>query len=391
MAWNEPGNNGNDNDPWKNRGGRDQGPPDLDEVFRKFGNKFGGIFGGKPGKGGNGGLGGAGFVFILIIAAIVWALSGIYTVKEAERGIVLQFGKFDRIAEPGLRWKATFIERVIPVDIEAVRSLSASGFMLTEDENVVSVEFEVQYRVVDPTLYRFSVTDADHSLQQALDSALRYVVGHSRMDQVLTTGREVVRQRTWEELNSIIEPYNLGLIVTDVNFKDSRPPAEVKDAFDDAIAAQEDEERFIREAEAYAREIEPRARGQVTRMTQEAEAYRERIILESRGEVERFEKLLPEYQAAKEVTRKRLYIDAMEQILGRSSKVLVDVEGGNNMLYLPLDKIMQSHSNTSSPVRLPNQSDIEQLRRTIEGTQQQNSSVNSGGDRFNRDRFGNGR
>lgn len=391
MAWNEPGNNGNDNDPWKNRGGRDQGPPDLDEVFRKFGNKFGGIFGGKPGKGGNGGLGGAGFVFILIIAAIVWALSGIYTVKEAERGIVLQFGKFDRIAEPGLRWKATFIERVIPVDIEAVRSLSASGFMLTEDENVVSVEFEVQYRVVEPTLYRFSVTDADHSLQQALDSALRYVVGHSRMDQVLTTGREVVRQRTWEELNSIIEPYNLGLIVTDVNFKDSRPPAEVKDAFDDAIAAQEDEERFIREAEAYAREIEPRARGQVTRMTQEAEAYRERIILESRGEVERFEKLLPEYQAAKEVTRKRLYIDAMEQILGRSSKVLVDVEGGNNMLYLPLDKIMQSHNNASSPVRLPNQSDIEQLRRTIEGTQQQNSSVNSGGDRFNRDRFGNGR
>ncbi|GEK10749.1 FtsH protease activity modulator HflK [Pseudoalteromonas peptidolytica] len=391
MAWNEPGNNGNDNDPWKNRGGRDQGPPDLDEVFRKFGNKFGGIFGGKPGKGGNGGLGGAGFVFILIIAVIVWALSGIYTVKEAERGIVLQFGKFDRIAEPGLRWKATFIERVIPVDIEAVRSLSASGFMLTEDENVVSVEFEVQYRVVDPTLYRFSVTDADHSLQQALDSALRYVVGHSRMDQVLTTGREVVRQRTWDELNSIIEPYNLGLIVTDVNFKDSRPPAEVKDAFDDAIAAQEDEERFIREAEAYAREIEPRARGQVTRMTQEAEAYRERIILESQGEVERFEKLLPEYQAAKEVTRKRLYIDAMEQILGQSSKVLVDVEGGNNMLYLPLDKIMQSHVSGSSPVRLPSQSDIEQLRRTIEGNQQQNSSVNSSNDRFNRDRFGNGR
>ncbi|MEJ6476544.1 FtsH protease activity modulator HflK [Pseudoalteromonas piscicida] len=391
MAWNEPGNNGNDNDPWKNRGGRDQGPPDLDEVFRKFGNKFGGIFGGKPGNGGNGGLGSAGFVFILIIAVIVWALSGIYTVKEAERGIVLQFGKFDRIAEPGLRWKATFIERVIPVDIEAVRSLSASGFMLTEDENVVSVEFEVQYRVIDPTLYRFSVTDADHSLQQALDSALRYVVGHSRMDQVLTTGREVVRQRTWDELNSIIEPYNLGLIVTDVNFKDSRPPAEVKDAFDDAIAAQEDEERFIREAEAYAREIEPRARGQVTRMTQEAEAYRERIILEARGEVERFEKLLPEYQAAKEVTRKRLYIDAMEQVLGRSSKVLVDVEGGNNMLYLPLDKIMQSQGSSTSPVRLPSQSDIEQLRRTIEGNQQQNSSVNSSNDRFNRDRFGNGR
>ncbi|WP_419148409.1 FtsH protease activity modulator HflK [Pseudoalteromonas 'SMAR'] len=392
MAWNEPGNNGNDKDPWKNRGGRDQGPPDLDEVFRKFGNKFGGIFGGKPGKGGNGGLGSTGILFVLIIAAIVWALSGIYTVKEAERGIVLQFGEFDRIAEPGLRWKATFIERVIPVDIEAVRSLSASGFMLTEDENVVSVEFEVQYRVIDPRLYRFSVTDADHSLQQALDSALRYVVGHSRMDEVLTTGREVVRQRTWDELNDIIEPYNLGLIVTDVNFKDSRPPAEVKDAFDDAIAAQEDEERFIREAEAYAREIEPRARGQVTRMTQEAEGYKERIILEARGEVERFEKLLPEYQMAKEVTRERLYIDAMEQILGESTKVLIDVDGGNNMMYLPLDKIMQSQGvSNSSPVRLPSQNDIEQLRRSIQNNQQQNSSVNSGNDRFNRDRFGNGR
>ncbi|RZM80222.1 FtsH protease activity modulator HflK [Pseudoalteromonas rubra] len=385
MAWNEPGNNGNDNDPWKNRGGRDQGPPDLDEVFRKFNNKFGGMFGGKPGKGG--GIGGAGMVFVLLIAFVVWALSGIYTVKEAERGIVLQFGEFNRIAEPGLRWKMTFIERVIPIDIEAVRSLSASGFMLTEDENVVSVEFEVQYRVVDPTLYRFSVTDADHSLQQALDSALRYVVGHSRMDQVLTTGRELVRQRTWDELTKIIEPYNLGIIVTDVNFKDSRPPAEVKDAFDDAIAAQEDEERFIREAEAYAREIEPRARGQVTRMTQEAEAYRERITLEAQGEVERFEKLLPEYQAAKQVTRERLYIETMEQVLGNSSKVLVDVKGGNNMMYLPLDKIMQQ-SKSGTQVTLSSQNDINQLRQSL--GQSRNSTVNSSDDRFSRDRFNNG-
>lgn len=387
MAWNEPGNNGNDKDPWGNRGGRDQGPPELDEVFRKFGDKFGGLFGGK--SGGNGGLSGIGFTLVFLIALVVWALSGIYTVKEAERGIVLQFGKFDRIAEPGLRWKMTFIERVIPIDIEAVRSLSASGFMLTEDENVVSVEFEVQYRVMDPTLYRFSVTDADHSLQQALDSALRYVVGHSRMDEVLTTGREIVRQRTWDELNKVIEPYNLGIIVTDVNFKDSRPPAEVKDAFDDAIAAQEDEERFIREAEAYAREIEPRARGQVTRMTQEAEAYRERIILEARGEVERFEKLLPEYQAAKEVTRQRLYIDTMEAILGNSTKVLVDVDGGNNMMYLPLDKIMQNNVN-SAPLALPNQNDINHLRTKLSPSSRNVNSTPSD-DRFANDRFNNGR
>ena len=389
MAWNEPGNNGNDKDPWNNKGGRDQGPPDLDEVFRKFSNKFGGLFGGKKsGNGSGGGLGGAGISFILIIAVIVWALSGIYTVKEAERGVVLQFGKYDRIADPGLRWKMTFIETVIPVDIEAVRSLSASGFMLTEDENVVSVEFQVQYRVIDPYLYEFSVTNADSSLEEALDSALRYVVGHAKMDQVLTNGREVVRQNTWDELNKIIEPYHLGLIVTDVNFKDSRPPTEVKDAFDDAIAAQEDEERFIREAEAYAREIEPRARGQVTRMTQEAEGYQERITLEAQGEVARFEKLLPEYQAAKEVTRERLYIDAMEEVLGSSSKILVDVKGGNNMMYLPLDKIMDKQG-TATRVALPSSSDIQDLRNKVNTSR--NSSVNSGNDRFNNDRFNDGR
>ncbi|KPH65223.1 membrane protease HflK [Pseudoalteromonas porphyrae] len=388
MAWNEPGNNGNDKDPWNKKGGRDQGPPDLDEVFRKFSNKFGGLFGGnKPGKEG-GGLGGAGLSFILIIAVIVWALSGIYTVKEAERGIVLQFGKFERIADPGLRWKMTFIETVLPVDIEAVRSLSTSGFMLTEDENVVSVEFQVQYRVIDPYLYKFSVTNADSSLEEALESALRYVVGHSKMDQVLTNGREIVRQRTWDELNKIVEPYNLGLIVTDVNFKDSRPPAEVKDAFDDAIAAQEDEQRFIREAEAYAREIEPRARGQVTRMTQEAEGYGERIILESQGEVARFEKLLPQYQAAKRVTRERLYIDAMEEVLGSSSKVLVDVKGGNNMMYLPLDKIMEKQG-TATRVALPSSSDINDLRNKVNTSR--NSTVNSSSDRFGADRFNDGR
>ncbi|MEM0514991.1 FtsH protease activity modulator HflK [Pseudoalteromonas sp. YIC-827] len=389
MAWNEPGNNGNGKDPWDNKGGRDQGPPDLDEVLKKYSDKFGGLFGGNKGGNKGGGVGGAGIFIVVIIALIIWALSGFYTVKEAERGVVLQFGKFARIAEPGLRWKATFIENVIPVDIEAVRSLSASGFMLTEDENVVSVEFEVQYRVLDPYLYKYSVTDADHSLQQALDSALRYVVGHAKMDQVLTTGRELVRQQTWEELNGIIEPYKLGLVVTDVNFKDSRPPAEVKDAFDDAIAAQEDEERFIREAEAYAREIEPRARGQVTRMTQEAEAYRERVTLEAQGEVARFEKLLPEYASAKQVTRQRLYLETMEQVLGNSSKVLVDVEGGNNMMYLPLDKIMQQQS--GQKVTVPNANTIQDLRNKLGSSSSNNSQVNSGNDRFAKDRFNGGR
>lgn len=386
MAWNEPGNNGNDKDPWNNKGGRDQGPPDLDEVFRKYGDRFGGLFGGKKGSS-NGGLSGPALVFVLIIAITVWAISGFYTVKEAERGVVLRFGQFHEVAMPGLRWKMTFVDRVIPVDIEAVRSLSASGFMLTEDENVVSVEFVVQYRVTDAYLYRFSVTDADHSLQQALDSALRYVVGHAKMDDVLTKGREQVRQDTWQELEKIITPYNLGIVLTDVNFKDARPPAEVKDAFDDAIAAQEDEERFIREAEAYQREIEPTARGRVTRMTQEAEAYKERVTLEAQGEIARFERLLPEYQAAKEVTRQRLYIDAMEEVLGNTSKVIVDVEGGNNMMYLPLDKIIQQSKENASPARQRN--DVDNLRQQLGTTK--NSQLNSANDRYSSDRYNSGR
>jgi membrane protease subunit HflK len=392
MAWNEPGNNGNkNNDPWKNKGGRDQGPPDLDEVFRKYSDKLGGMFGGNGGGNNKGGsnLSGMAIGFVLVIALVVWALSGIYTIKEAERGIILRFGQFHSIADPGLRWKMTFIDRVIPVEIEAVRSLSASGFMLTEDENVVSVEFVVQYRVTDPRAYLFSVTDADHSLQQALDSALRYVVGHSSMDDILTKGREEIRQKTWDELTKIIEPYNLGLILTDVNFKDARPPSEVKDAFDDAIAAQEDEVRFVREAEAYEREIEPQARGQVTRMTQEAEGYKERVTLEAEGEVARFNKLLPEYQMAKDVTRQRLYIEAMEDVLGSTSKVLVDVKGGNNMMYLPLDKIMQNSQ--GGTVTLPKVSDLQNLRQKMGNSRGNNSQVNSSSDRFATDRFGNGR
>jgi membrane protease subunit HflK len=300
---------------------------------------------------------------------------------------VLRFGEFHEVALPGLRWKMTFVDRVIPIDIEAVRSLSASGFMLTEDENVVSVEFVVQYRVTDPYLYRFSVTDADNSLQQALDSALRYVVGHAKMDDVLTKGREQVRQDTWQELEKIITPYNLGMILTDVNFKDARPPTEVKDAFDDAIAAQEDEERFIREAEAYAREIEPSARGRVTRMTQEAEAYKQRVTLEAQGKIARFDLLLPQYQAAKEVTRNRLYLEAMEEVLANTSKVLVDVQGGNNMMYLPLDKIIKQSGGNNMPVKQRN--DVDNLRQQLGTTQ--NSQLNPGSNRDSNDRYNSGR
>ncbi len=345
MAWNEPGKD--DKDPWKNKGGNNQGPPDLDDLLKDLSNKVGGIFGGKSSGGGSGkSFSSIGIGLILVIAILVYVFSGFYTVKEAEKGIVLRFGQYAGTVEPGLRWKWTFAERIIPVDIQTTRDLPAAGFMLTQDENVVRVEMQIQYRVVDPRSYIFSVTNADDSLSQSLDSALRYVVGHARMDDILTSGREQVRQSVWTELEKIIEPYNLGLIIVDVNFKDARPPEEVKDAFDDAIAAQEDEVRFLREAEAYARGIEPRARGRVKRMEQEALAYKEQIVLDAEGEVARFEKLLPEYQAAPKVTRQRLYLSTMEKIYGNTSKVMVDVEGGNNMIYLPLDKIMQQQSQT---------------------------------------------
>ncbi len=352
MAWNEPGNN--DKDPWKNKGGKNQGPPDLDELLNDLGKKVSGIFGGKGGGKSSGGstpsrksFSSIGISLLLIIALVVYAFSGFYTIKEAEQGIVLRFGQYSGTVEPGLRWKWTFIDRIIPVDMQSTRDLPASGFMLTQDENVVRVDMQIQYRVVDARNYIFSVTNADDSLSQSLDSALRYVVGHAKMDDILTSGREQIRQSVWQELEKIITPYNLGLIIVDVNFKDARPPNEVKDAFDDAIAAQEDEVRFLREAEAYARGIEPRARGRVKRMEQEAIAYKEQTVLDAKGEVARFEKILPEYQAAPEVTRQRLYIATMEKVYSNTSKVMVDVEGGNNMMYLPLDKIIQQQSTTN--------------------------------------------
>ncbi|ABE56479.1 HflK protein [Shewanella denitrificans OS217] len=342
MAWNEPGNKGKD--PWGNKSNNDKGPPDLDEVFRNLSKRFGG--GGKGDGGSGASFSTAGFVIFAVIALVVWAASGLYTIKEAERGVMLRFGQFQEEVGPGLHWKATFIDKVYPVDVETVRSVPASGSMLTSDENVVKVELDIQYRVLNAYEYLFSAVDANESLREATDSALRYVVGHNRMDDILTTGRDAIRRDTWKELELILEPYKLGLVIVDVNFLPARPPEEVKDAFDDAISAQEDEQRFIREAEAYAREIEPKARGEVQRMFQQASAYKQREVLEARGKVARFEKLLPEYKAAPEVTRNRLYIDAMQSVFADTNKVLIDTKNSGNMMYLPLDKMMNQGSKT---------------------------------------------
>jgi membrane protease subunit HflK len=373
MAWNEPG--GNKNDPWKNRGGREQGPPDLDDVFKNLFGKFGKSGGNGSGSGKSLGGIGAGILAGLLIA--IWVISGFYTIREAEQGVVLRFGEYHAQVEPGLRWAPTFIDSVIPVDVQSIRDQSSSGSMLTEDENVVSVQMEMQFRVVDPVRWTFAVEDPERSLSQSLDSAIRYVVGHSRMDDVLTDGRELTRQRVWEELQGIIEPYNMGVSIIDMNFRDARPPEQVKDAFDDAIAAQEDEQRFIREAEAYAREIEPRARGQVNRMSEEAQAYKERVTLEAQGEVARFEELLPQFERAPVVTRERIYLETMEEVLSNSSKILVDSKGGNNMMYLPLDKIMDRQRENAKPT---SRSTLEGLQMPVtnEGGRNLNSTPTSG-------------
>jgi membrane protease subunit HflK len=339
MAWNEPG--GNKNDPWKNRGGKEQGPPDIDDVLKNLFGKFGKGGGDGGGNSSVPSLGGKSIGLIVAIALIVYALSGIYTIKEAERGVVLRFGEFNSLADPGLQWRLRFIDDVIPVNIQEIQSLASSGSMLTEDENVVTVDMEVQFRVVDPEQWLFSVQNPQMSLSQAFDSAIRYVVGHSRMDELLTAGKEVARQRVFEELEGIIGPYQMGVSIINLNFTNARPPTEVRAAFDDAIAAQEDEERFIREAEAYAREIEPRARASVNRLNEEAQAYKERSILEAQGEVARFEELLPQYEAAPVVTRQRLYLETLESVFANTTKVMIDTKGSGNMIYLPLDKIME--------------------------------------------------
>jgi membrane protease subunit HflK len=391
MAWNEPGNNngnnGRDNDPWGNNnrggqrpGGRDQGPPDLDEVFSKLSQKLGGKFGKKGGGGGSpiGGGGSAiGLGVIAVIAIAVWFFAGFYTIGEAERGVVLRLGKYDRIVDPGLNWRPRFIDEYEAVNVQAIRSLRASGLMLTKDENVVTVAMDVQYRVADPYKYLYRVTNADDSLRQATDSALRAVIGDSLMDSILTSGRQQIRQTTQETLNQIIDSYDMGIVIVDVNFQSARPPEQVKDAFDDAIAAREDEERFIREAEAYKNEILPKATGRAERLKKEAQGYNERVTNEALGQVAQFEKLLPEYLAAPGVTRDRLYIDAMEEVYSSTSKVLIDSESSGNLLYLPIDKLAGQDGQSDSKRKSKSTSTYDHIQLESERTQEDTSNTQS--------------
>lgn len=367
MAWNEPGGGNNNRDPW---GGGNQGPPDLDEALKRLQQKFGGFFGGGSGggKGGSASL----IIVVLVVAAIAWALTGLYQIDEQERGVVLRFGKYNSTATPGLHWNPPLIDEVIIENTTRVRSARFREIMLTQDENIVEVSLSVQYVIDNVQDFVLQVREPENSLQHASKSALRHVVGDMTMDLVLTEGRSRISAEVRERLQTYLSAYGTGIRVSTVNVDESKPPAQVQAAFDDVIKAREDEERVKNEAQSYANGIVPEARGKAQRQIEEASAYREEVIANAEGEADRFNKLLGEYRKAPEVTRERLYIDAVQNVLSNTSKVMVDVEGGNNMMYLPLDKlgsgVMQPRRNQPMEINTTNIRELtdavtEQLRR----------------------------
>ncbi|MAY35866.1 MAG: FtsH protease activity modulator HflK [Spongiibacteraceae bacterium] len=360
MAWNEPG--GNNNDPW---GGNNQGPPDLDEALKKFKEQLGGIFGGSGGgQGGSpSGFGAGSAGVILAIAAFIWAVFGFYQVDEQEKAVVLRLGVYHATNSAGLHWSPPLIDVVEKVNVTKVRQAEHRASMLTEDENIVDVPMSVQYTVSDPAHFLLKVRNPEHSLEQAMESALRHVVGGSSMDDVITAGREKMAIDVKQRLQSYIDNYQTGILVSEVNIRESRAPAQVQDAFDDVTRAKEDKARLKNEAEAYANTIIPEARGQAQRQLEEASAYREQVVARAEGEAARFTKLLTEYKKAPDVTRRRLYIEAMQDVYSSSTKVMVDVKGGNNMIYLPLDRIVKGGSGGS--ISNIDDLDIEELTNRV--------------------------
>jgi membrane protease subunit HflK len=371
MAWNEPGGS-KDNDPWGGRRKSQGGPPDLDEALRKLQQKLAGLFGGK-GKGGGSSDGGEsapkshmpGIFGLIGVVVVIWlALDSVYIIQPAERGVVLRFGKFVDILQPGPSIRLPRpLERVIRVDVDRIRTVEvgyrsegrnqvpmlSEASMLTQDENIVDVKLAIQYKVKSPADYLFHDRDPDITIRDATESAIREVVGKSKMDFVLKEGRSEVAARTKELLQSILDRYDNGLLVTSVNLQDAQPPEQVQEAFLDAIRAREDQDRLINEAEAYANEVIPKARGGAARITEDANAYKAKIIATAGGDASRFSQILKEYQKAPAVTRERMYLETLETVLNNSNKVLVDVDKGSNLLYLPLDKLTQRPPAETAP------------------------------------------
>ena len=341
MAWNEPGG---DKDPWSGKPGGSNGgdgPPDLDEALQKIRERLDSLFGGSGGGKSTQGSSRGFFFTVLSVLVVGWLLLGIYQVDEKERAVILRLGKYHETVMPGLHWNPPMIDKRFPVNVTEERQYVSRSLMLTEDENIVELPLTVQYNISDVKAFVLKVKDPETSLKHATDSALRHVVGSSKLDEVLSTGREKIGEEVELRLQAYLDIYGTGINVRKINIQEGKPPTQVKEAYDDVIKAREDRERVVNEAQAYANGIVPEARGRAQRTIEEANAYREKVIAEADGEAQRFEKLLVEYKKAPGVTRQRLYLDAVEEVMSNSSKVLVDVEGGNNMLYLPLDKIVQ--------------------------------------------------
>ena len=368
MAWNESG--GGDKDPWGNRGNNNDGPPDLDEAIRKLQGQLSGMFGGGGGgdkDGASSKMTGGSIGLMIILALALYGFAGIYQVDQQERGVIFRFGQvLPEEVGPGLHWNPPIIDEKSIVNVTQVQSHSHQALMLTEDENIVDVSLTVQWVIDSASNFVINVREPRDSLAQATESALRHVVGSASMDEVITDGREAIAIEVQERLQLYLQSYGAGIDITKVNIDRSAPPIQVQDAFNDVQKAKEDQQKFINQATAYAQQVVPEARGRAQRQLEEAQGYRDQVIARSEGEAQRFEKLLVEYSQAKQVTRDRLYIDAMENVFKNSSKVMIDVEGGNNMMYLPLDKLGQTTTTVNGATDVQNlRRELEQLRREV--------------------------
>ena len=358
MAWNDKDNQ----NPW---GGNKQTPPELEEVIKDFKNKFNTRFGGgSSGKGGVSKAARGSFKYFIILAVLLWLLSGIYIIDPAERGVVLRFGAFQNSTSQGPHWHIPYpIETVYKVNVERIRAteigfrniqnssysgaVSSESLMLTKDENMVDVKLAVQYKIADAQAYLFNVFNPELTLSHVVQSVIRQVVGDNTMDHVLTTGREQVAQEVKRHSQALLNEYNTGLIITAVTMQDAQPPIQVKASFDDVVKAREDEQRYINEAKAYANDIVPKARGASQRLIAEAEAYKSQVVSKSEGEAYRFTKILTEYLKAPVVTKERLYRETLEEVLGSTSKVIVD-SNSNSLMYLPIDQLINTSRSSRS-------------------------------------------
>ena len=354
------------NDPqWGRRGGGgggggNQGPPDLDELWRNFNQRLAAIFGRRGGGGAPGGEppnfrqlgGGAGLLVFLVL--VVWLASGFYIVDASQRGVVLTFGKYSQTTEPGLRWRWPYpIQSQETVNISQVRTIEVGyrnnvkskvlreALMLTDDENIVDIQFAVQYTIKDPEDYLFSVRRPDETVLQVAESAFREIVGKSTMDFVLYEGREEIAARAQKLMQDILDSYKTGVLISKVTMQNAQPPEQVQAAFDDAVKAKQDLERAKNEGQAYYNDVVPKARGTAARLTEEANGYRQRVVATAEGDASRFRQILVEYNKAPAVTRERMYLDTVQQIMTSTSKVMIDAKAGGNLLFLPLDKIIQ--------------------------------------------------